>query len=237
MHLWLASYPRSGNTFLRILLRQRYAVRSVCTEFERDTPPPRTIRRSAILTPDYASAEDPVVPDVIGLKTHALPANTTDPAFYVVRDGRDSLVSYAHFALTHVKGVAIEEITPGQVTNMIRELILYPRLNYGTWSQNVEVWTRRPNTIVIRFEELVSRPAETIDRAMAELGIGLGIHSETIPTFEELHQASGRFFRRGAIGAWSEVFSQDLHALFWKHNGAVMKQLGYPYGPPQRASA
>jgi hypothetical protein len=237
MLLWLASYPRSGNTFLRILLRQRYAVRSVCTEFDREAPPPRTIRKSAILTPDYVSAEDPVVPDVTGLKTHALPANATDPAVYVVRDGRDSLISYAHFALTQVKGLSLDEISPGQVANKVRELILFPRLNYGTWSQNVEAWTQRPNTIVLRFEELVARPGAVGDRAIGELGLNLRIVSEAIPSFEELHRASGVFFRRGATGTWPEIFSRDLHALFWKHNGAVMERLGYPFAAPLRASA
>jgi hypothetical protein len=237
MLLWLASYPRSGNTFLRILLRHRYAVRSVCTEFERAGAAPRTIRKSAILTPDYASAEDPVVPDVTGLKTHALPANVTDPAVYVVRDGRDSLVSYAHFALTQVKGLAPDEISPGQVADKVRELILFPRLNYGTWSQNVEAWTRRPNTIVLRFEELVARPGPVVDRVVGELGLDLPVASESIPSFEELHRASGVFFRRGTTGTWPEVFSRDLHALFWKNNGAVMERLGYPFDTPLKASA
>ena len=46
MQLWLASYPRSGNTFLRILLRHRYAIRSVSMEFDRSGPVPRTFRKS-----------------------------------------------------------------------------------------------------------------------------------------------------------------------------------------------
>ena len=237
MQLWLASYPRSGNTFLRILLRHRYAIRSVCTEFERAAPAPRTIRKSAILTPDYASAEDPVIAELIGMKTHALPTTSADPALYVVRDGRDSLVSYAHFALTEVKGFELDEITPGLVANKVRDLILFPRLNYGTWSQNVDTWTRRPNTIVIRFEELVARPGPTVDRAIAELGLDLPIVAESIPSFEELHRASGTFFRRGRVGTWTEIFSRELHALFWKHNGAVMERLGYPYGTSLRAAA
>jgi hypothetical protein len=166
-----------------------------------------------------------------------LPENTTDPALYVVRDGRDSLVSYAHFALVHVKGMSPNEITPGQVANKVRELILYPRLNYGTWSQNVDAWTRRPNTTVIRFEDLVSRPAEVVDPVVRDLGLNLKIISEAIPSFEELHRASEHFFRRGAIGTWGEVLSRDLHALFWKHNGAVMERLGYRFGTPLRASA
>ena len=178
-----------------------------------------------------------MVPDVTGVKTHALPANTSDPALYVVRDGRDSLVSYAHFALVQVKGLSPDEITPGQVANKVRELILFPRLNYGTWSQNVEAWTRRPNTTVIRFEELVSRPAEVVDRVIRELGLNLRIASETIPSFEDLHRASGNFFRRGTIGTWTEIFSRELHALFWKHNGVVMERLGYPFGTALRAAA
>jgi hypothetical protein len=178
-----------------------------------------------------------VVPGVTGVKTHSLPANTTDPALYVVRDGRDCLVSYAHFALVHVKRMSPDEITPGQIANKVRELILYPRLNYGTWSQNVEAWTRRPNTTVIRFEELVSQPAEVVDRVIPSLGLDLKIVSKVIPSFEELHRASENFFRRGAIGTWGEVLSRELHALFWKHNGVAMERLGYPLATPLRRAA
>jgi hypothetical protein len=227
MRFWLASFPRSGNTFLRIVLRTRYAVRSVCTESERTGPAPRTFRGSGVLTPDYEGPGDPVVPGVLGLRTHALPPNVTDPAVYVVRDGRDSLVSYAHFALAFVKNLPPEEITPQRVAAKVREFILEPRLQYGTWSQNVDAWTRRPNTLVVRFEDLVERPGPVVDDVVDRLGLRLAVASEAIPTFGELNSAAGKFFRRGAAGAWPEVFTPELHSLFWKHNGTTMTRLGY----------
>jgi hypothetical protein len=252
MLLWLASYPRSGNTFLRLLLRTRYAIASECSEWKRDKPPPRTFSKSAFFAPDYSSPDEPAVSNVTGMKTHSLPPNKTDPAVYIVRDGRDSLVSYAYFILTQQSSRRPDQISSEELLEKIRELILGPRLGvaqklrefirasfpkYGTWSQNVNAWTSRPKTVVIRFEDLIARPGPVADQLIADLGLDLPVVSETIPTFQELNAAAKSFFRSGTSGSWSRIFTPDLHALFWKYNGTTMMRLGYSHCEPLRASA
>jgi hypothetical protein len=250
--LWLASYPRSGNTFLRLLLRSRYAISSGCSEWKRKTPPPRNFSKSRYFAPDYSSSDEPVVPNLTGMKTHGLPTNDTDPAVYIVRDGRDSLVSYAYYILTQNARTNPDKVAPADVVEKIRELIPIPRLTfaerirnylrggstgYGTWSQNVDAWTRRPNTVVIRFEDLVARPGAVADQVIADLGLDLAVVSEEIPSFQELNSASKSFFRKGTKGSWGEVFTSDLHELFWKHHGATMRRLGYSFDDPRKAAA
>lgn len=252
MLLWLASYPRSGNTFLRLLLRTRYAIASGCSEWKRDKPPPRNFSTSEFFAPDYSSPDEPIVSSVTGMKTHSLPPNETDSAVYIVRDGRDSLVSYAYFILTQQARSRPDEVSRHELLKMIRELIVGPRLRvaqklrefirvsppkYGTWSQNVDAWTSRQNTVVIRFEDLIARPGQVADKLIADLGLDLPVVSETIPTFQELNAASKSFFRSGTTGGWSEIFTPDLHALFWKYNGATMTRLGYTRSEHLKASA
>ncbi len=81
--IWLASFPRSGNTFFRIVLHEVYSIPSSSYHLEPDKP----------LDPDYYTY--PVV------KTHLLPdqlkpRDPNIPSIYLVRDGRDALVSIAH---------------------------------------------------------------------------------------------------------------------------------------------
>lgn len=237
MPLWIASYPRSGNTFLRIVLRNRFGIRSVDPEWVPGEPVPRTFGETPILRPSYDGPDAPAAPGVRGVKTHGLPANSTDPAVYVVRDGRDTLVSYAHYALTFAYNCPKDQMTTERVRRTIADLINETRSAYGTWSKNVDTWTARPNTVVIKFEELVTTPGPVVDRVAAKLGWGLPVINEHIPSFEELNAVGKRFFRKGTSGTWDEVFTPDLHQLFWKNNGATMTRMGYRKEAPKRAAA
>ncbi|RLD78804.1 MAG: hypothetical protein DRJ15_10795 [Bacteroidetes bacterium] len=81
--IWIASFPRSGNTFVRNILHEVYGLES--SEYHRE--------EDYHLDADYVSF--PFV------KTHLLPSqlDPSDPdikAVYIVRDGRDTMVSIAH---------------------------------------------------------------------------------------------------------------------------------------------
>jgi hypothetical protein len=235
MEFWLASYPRSGNTYLRILMRNRYGVPSIdheCPE-EMETP---TLRGTSIARAHY---RDPGVPQqMLGLKTHKPPEpGDTRPAIYIVRDGRDAMLSYGHFALSFVYKSAPEEATPERLHDTIRDLILEPNSPYLSWSQNVEAWLARENTAVVRFEELIADPARVADEAVARLGLKMTVVSELIPQFGELKAVDPQFFRRGKRGEWQEVFTPYLYDLFWERNGETMLKLGYPDLPPPRPEA
>jgi hypothetical protein len=71
MILWLASYPRSGDTLVRAILERRFGFKS-------------GERTSA------SSSTDPVL-----VRTH-LPPEDGRPAVYVVRNGRQATLSYFH---------------------------------------------------------------------------------------------------------------------------------------------
>ena len=81
--IFLSSFPRSGNTFLRNILFEVYGLKS--GEFYLDTTHP--------LDDDFKTF--PII------KTHELPSSLDEfdvniPAVYLVRDGRDSVCSMAH---------------------------------------------------------------------------------------------------------------------------------------------
>jgi hypothetical protein len=222
MQFLLASYPRSGNTFFRVVLSHRYGL-AVHT----DRPPPAEWGKIGLAP---AAGTGPLF-----YKTHSLP-NPDDrrPAVYLVRDGRDALVSYAHFTLAY--GQAAGPATPERFRAALRDLILEANSAYGTWAQNADAWAARPATAVVRYEDLVADPCGQADRAAAAIGLDARPVSDHIPAFGELKEADGTFFRRGVAGGWRDEFPPDLLDLFWQKNGPTMLRHGYPHHASKAAA-
>jgi hypothetical protein len=230
MRVWLASYPRSGNTFFRIILSDRYGLPS-----DGQGTPHESWKDLRRIEMRIRPLTDPGAPHFV--KTHELPGNDSDPAVYLVRDGRDALVSYAHFSLVFHQSMAPESITQELFRNALRNLILEQRSPFGTWSRNADAWISRPNTAVVKYEDLVADPFGTAERAIASLGIRLRPVSDTIPTFAELQAVDPNFFRSGSVSGYRNEFPPDLLELFWEHNAKTMLRLGYTRNPGRKAAA
>jgi len=221
--IWLASFPRSGNTFFRIILHEVYGVTSSEYHMEKRYP----------VDPDYA--DYPIV------KTHLLPNllipnDPNIPAVYLVRDGRDALVSMAH----HRKDI----IAPGSnfEVNLQKAILAKQGSFFGGWSRNVSEWLKLAS-LVIRFEDLIEHPLECTERLRAIMDLPEP-KIEQLPTFEDLRekpmpynqknisqeardQWRKNFFRRGKVGAWKDEMPYELHEVFWERHGAMMERLGY----------
>lgn len=218
MKCWLASYPRSGNTFLRNILYEVYGIES-----------------SAYHQIPHAKMVDeydrfPVV------KTHVLPDELQPgdpgiPAVYLVRDPRDAFVSQAHFQkrLRHRAG--------GFRKTILEATFAHRGSYFGGWSEHVRQWVDRTG-IVIRYEDLIAEPLEQAERIRSILDLPEP-NRESVPTFESLkfgepkyghrkrNEDNSEFFRRGTAGGWKEDLSTSLAELIWRYHGPVMEVLGY----------
>lgn len=225
MLVWLASYPRSGNTFFRCLLQHLCGVPSS----EKPLMPNSPLIQSFGIQPVRAHSYEEIAAweEVAFVKTHELPGNNSYPAVYLVRDGRDALVSYAYHTLVYDRGMQLETIDLATYCRTLHDLILEQRSPFGTWARNVEAWTARPNTIVLRFEELIRQPTECLSQVIEELALPIKIKKQAAPTFAELHEIEPTFFRRGKVGSWRDEFPPDLLALFWQQFRPTMTRLGY----------
>lgn len=223
--IWLASYPRSGNSFFRIVLEEVYGIESSIYHHDPE------------LVLDAAYASYPMV------KTHLLPdqlepSNPDIPAIYLVRDGRDSLVSMAHHRS--------DLVVPGSsFDDNLRWAIKAKRGYFGGWSRNVQAWLRRAS-IVIRFEDLIADPIGCIERIRPLIDLpepaldrlpsfenlrsrgytyGNGRHLQLTP--EQRAQWRKHFFRRGQVGSWKTEMTAEMANLFWRKHGDAMRQLNY----------
>src|SRR5262245_49180365 len=160
MITWIASYPRSGNHFFRTLLLELYGIPS--------------IQMGLLTTPvEEWLASAAVAPERYYVKTHRLPDDNREPAIYLIRDGRDALVSYAWFMLQIRQNKEAAEVSADEFHATLARLIQSDNPSFGDWSANVRAWGNRPNTIIVRFEELLRSPREVALRAVSQLGLGL----------------------------------------------------------------
>jgi hypothetical protein len=220
MLIWVASFPRSGNALLRLILKSVHGIASYTPyrnegfsqPWDGPLPPPATALSAARIE------------DLVFMKTHELrAADDPSPAVYLVRDGRDAYVSYAHFAMQSDPG-GYPSLSYADVLRML----IRSRDHFGGWSGHVEAWTRRrAPTAIVPFEDLVADPAGAAARACARLGLTLPAPSGRAPSFEELRAWDPRSFRKGQVGSWKEEMPAELEQLFWTLHGATMTRLGY----------
>ena len=89
------------------------------------------------------------------VKTHDLPNRDNNPAVVLIRDGRDAVVSYAHFFLKTERGID----HPGR--DLFEETLrgIVDGDSFGGWSDNVNAWVDRvgPDRAV-RYEDLGQGP-------------------------------------------------------------------------------
>lgn len=216
--IWIASFPRSGNTFFRNVLHEVYGMASSTYHLDKS----RKV--------DDNFADYPFV------KTHLLPKDLPSglrgqPAVYLVRDARDSLVSLAH----HRKDLVV----PGSdyYNNLIDAIIARNGSFFGGWSRNVDEWTQKAD-IVIRFEDLVADPIREIEKLRAITDLPEPDLTK-LPTFKDLKFGKPRYgggkrfqrnqhhFRRGKVGGWKDELPRELERLLWAIHGKTILRMGY----------
>ena len=206
MLVWIASYPRSGNTLLRLILFHAFGLKthSLYDDLADVGPDSRfaeTVGHAAL--PPGWSPEKARRDDALWLvKTHDAPCDS-EKAIYIIRDGRESVLSY----LKYRQSFGGEEIRLADV--------IKGRVGFGSWSGHIRAWDprNRPNTLLLRFEDLASDPAACLP-AIGDF-LGCPPMQGRIPSFGELHRVHPAFFRSGRTDSWREAFREEEHLFFF----------------------
>lgn len=207
--VWLASYPRSGNTMMRIILAQCFGLPSAAIY------PESLDNNQALheLTKRIAPTEEGVIDfgdaPVRILKTHA-PPQDRNKAIYLVRNGVDATASFHDH---------------GQRQIPIATLI-HGRPGLPKWSEHVAWWMprTRPNTLLLRYEDVVADIGGTIDRIGAFIGLTPTAHE--IPSRDELAAKDGKWVRSANAAGRTKLTPAEIDE-FWKVNGPTMLEYGY----------
>ncbi|QJW99313.1 sulfotransferase domain-containing protein [Frigoriglobus tundricola] len=232
MIVWLASYPRSGNTLLRQVLKRCFD-RESCEGLE---PVPDRFRQPDKINEEhfgvYFVSGDPEAfyrrsragADPVFIKTHRPPRDAAR-AIYVIRDGRLALESFVRFQEVHHPGeCTFESLVVGQHV-------------YGDWTGHYRVWSRadRGPTLFIRFEDLVRADAALLERIGAFTGIGPPLRVWENPQ-SRLRAHNPVLFGNGESvwrpnAFWTPSRLRAFHTL----HGPLMIELGY--AQPDEVSA
>lgn len=206
--VWLASFPRSGNTFLRSVLYRCFGIPSTSVYGKGDLGRNAALERFAgHFDPGCAPPE--TAPDMpLLVKTHRPPPDDA-PAIYIVRDGRAATVSLWEFL---GKRLPLRAVIKGHA-------------GYGSWSDHLAAWRpwERPDTLLLRYDEMVDNLPAVLERLSGYLA--MPILSHEAPGREEVAAIDGRWVRERSD--WHrKIGTRDLR-LLQAVNGDMLARLGY----------
>jgi hypothetical protein len=226
----LASYPRSGVTWLQNLLAGLlYGIVPERT--------PYSVIES--LFPDlhqtqYFRRHEPEC----FIKSHLGPQPEYRRVVHLLRDGRDVLVSYRHFL--QVSGQ--REVTWAELVGPGAPV--WP----CKWHEHTEAWLRNPyraEILDLRYEDLMHDPVSCLrrlcdfaglnrdDACLQHAAVGAGLAKLRV---QETRSGLGpfangeKFFRRGIIGSHQDEMPPDVLAAFLAEAGPTLRRCGYATG-------
>lgn len=230
--VWLVSYPRSGNTWLRFLVANLLY-------------PDEDVNYVSInkLVPDIHQSqhwdrEGVLNPEVI--KSH----NIWDKSYegskiiYLYRDVRDVALSYYYYR----QGVWNKEPFKGTLDEFLKEKFL-PGERFGRWDEHVNFWFKQSSypksrLLFLRYETILSSPWFSVRRIASFLSND--IENQAVfkaikkSSFEELEKIRARNGvdpklkgLKGKSGGWRKSLTSKQKELLWGEFGKIMWRLGY----------
>ena len=197
--VWLASYPKSGNTWTRVFLANylfntrapipinqvhRLGTGDSIAEMYRHVSgsrfDPRDVKATLTLRPKVLKGIAANNADVNLIKTHCrrarlggielVPPQLTRAAVYILRDPHDMVLSFArHYGGTLEQTVAAIGRSDHVVAGEAGSAVQF----VGHWSEHVTSWTRtrRFPVVVLRYEDLRADPAAGFARILELIGV------------------------------------------------------------------
>jgi len=222
MIVWLASFPRSGNTFLRSMLRQAlglysYSIYNDIDDIGSNHDVRHAVGHLFINGSIKEFYEDSMrSSEIVPVMTHEPPMDQA-PAIYMVRDGRAALVSYWNY-LRKVRqrhDLTLEGVIRGQGTR------------FGSWSLHLQKWAplSRPRTLLLRYEELVDNP----DAAVAKIASFMDRRpiAQWHNNFQQMQAAFPAFFNTASNARNIDQMTSEDRRVFWDLHGDGMRAMGY----------
>lgn len=227
--VFLVSYPKSGNTWMRFVLSN-------------------LLKKSSDETIDFHSAID-YVPELSVhnekvnqlerpriIKSHETYNKLFPKVVYLIRDPRDVYVSYYHYLL--------KRLPPGTT---FKEFLRMDDLHPSRWHIHVKSWQNQPGVRVFKYETLLENPVEEVLKITEYIGLDkdsadveAAVKASSFDKMKEIENKNGRpfkdeeakklatpFMRKGQKGDWKSYFSEDDIRFLWDEAGEVMKKYDY----------
>ena len=244
--MFLASYPRSGSTWLRFILFEILTDKDVGFQNIEERLP-EVMRHRGV---------PPVLPGGGRLvKTHERYREDYKKAVLLVRDIRDVLLSCWASYVEH--GMA-SIIADGDFDGFLLNFLEGRALAVGSWQEHLRSWLDSPlaksgNLMVVRYEDLRGNPEEVVRQVLQFLGVSRdlkiirnAIENNTLQQMRAKEdrakragerpallaryrgiQEDGRFVRKGAIGGWRSKLTDAQVKIVQQYAGNALAAAGY----------
>lgn len=234
--VYITSYPKSGNTWLRFMIGNYFYDTKLDFETINEVMP------DLHFNPEQAKN---IKDKYVFIKSHDL-TKIQNKTIYIVRDGRDVAVSYYY----HMKRTGEIEDTLS-FKNFLKNDFLTEKY-FGGWGSQIrkakEISTKNLNIKLLRYEDLTEKTefylgeilkwiGETPDNnrlhyaikkaSFSELKKVEELNDEYIYNERKLIRKDYGFIRKGIIGDWKNHFDEEDIKLFNEKFGSELKVMNY----------
>jgi hypothetical protein len=238
---FIASYPRSGNTWLRFVLFEiLVSGNGGFDEVNHIIPEVGLHKPAYFLLPGEGRL----------IKTHEPYQKEYRKAIYLVRDGRDVVLS--EFAYQKALGWIPDDF------DLFLQRFLRGEVNpFTPWHEHVPGFLDSPlavspNFLLVKFEEMRRNTEQTVSQVLDFLGVMVdpqvvreAIANNTVQKMQEKEHrdpqlastapkpnagVESRFIRSGSVGGWRNRLTAEQVRLFEQHGATVLARMGYPTG-------
>lgn len=226
---FIVSFPKSGNTWVRFLIA---AILDPNEEI--------SFRNIEQRIPDIHKSRTSIkeMPSPRFIKSHTRAFSSYPRFVYVVRDGRDAMISYYHYSINRewFEGSLLEFLDSGV------------GLQYGSWMQHTMealdfADTYPDRVLLVRYEDMLEstydqaiRIADFCRLGSSRSAIGGAVERCSFSRLQEIERRRGgeveeapsfTFFRAGIHGQWrSGAVREQLGPFISEAEGALLR-LGY----------
>jgi len=229
--IFIVTYPRSGTTWVQMILyllthdgKMDFQHISMVSPFLE-----RFLERDIMTIAELEAYPSPRI-----IKSHlsynAIPKGACK-YIYIVRNGKDVLVSYFHFYQSHLK-------FKGTFSEFF-ERFMQGKVQFKTWFKHVAGWLEHkddPNVLLLQYEDLIHEPRGSIQKIIDFCGFNnitpeqfSAILEKSSFTFMKKHgdkfdhltgkmleqgSIQGVFIRQGKIGESKKLLTEQQEQLF-----------------------
>jgi hypothetical protein len=224
----IVGFPKSGNTWMQNLIAG--VLYGIDTTLLPD-------KLTQLLVPNlHGMSYYKKILDFTCFKSHLLPQPNYKKVVYIVRDGRDALISYYHMNQADKKDFTLEQMVKNGEG-------LFP----SKWHEHVKAWQNNPynaEIMWIRYEDLHLQPLVEMKRFCKFAGIERSdelleqsINGNSFQKMQKKEQnfgwdnqkwdTEGKFIRKGKVGSFLDEMPPNLISFFEKEANQQLSELGY----------
>jgi estrone sulfotransferase len=235
--VFVCSYPKSGTTWLGYLIAQTLRrdddnTRMGLNSFTKYVPDVNLLYTKRGSLAQYNEMADPRF-----LLCHAMCDEHMPKVVYVIRDPRDTMVSYWHYR----KFLSPDFNLP--LADFLTSKDHWP----CDWDEHVTSWLlpqSHPHLLLVRYEDMHKDAAAVLRRVLEFAGVqqtaarieaaveasrfeNMRAAEERFGVIGKAGDENERFVRKGRVGSWQEEMGYSELRILEEKYGNVMRQVGY----------